>query len=86
MSNDKKITLNVVVAGTPTEVDTNTNAPLNSVASKALAQTHQTERDLTKWELTTVGGQQLNYNTKVGDAGLKDKDTVLLNLHTGVTG
>lgn len=86
MSNDKKIVLTVVVGGAPTKVETNLNAPLRSLAEKSINQTHQTEKDLNRWEMTSEGGIVLNFDTKVGDAGLKDGDTVHLNLRTGVTG
>lgn len=81
-----KIELTVVVTGTPTKVETNLNAPLSEVATKAIDQTHQTEKDLSRWEMTNAQGGQLQFATKVGDAGLKNGDTVHLNLRTGVTG
>lgn len=83
---DNKIQLTVVVMGTPTKVDANLNAPLSSLAERAIAQTHQTEKDLSRWEMTNEAGAQLDFGTKIGDAGLNDGDTVLLNLRTGVTG
>ena len=81
-----KLTLTVVVMGTGTQVDTNLNEPLKSVAEKALNQTAQPDKDLSHWELTTEAGVQLSFDAKVGDAGLKDKDTILLNRRTGITG
>lgn len=83
---DKNLELTVVVTGKATKVETNINAPLSSVAEKAIEQTHQTEKDLSRWEMTNAAGAQLNFATKVGDAGLKNGDTVHLNLRTGVTG
>jgi hypothetical protein len=86
MSNDKKIVLTVVVGGTPTKVETNLNATLRSVAEKAINETHQAVKDLNRWEMTSESGVVLTFDSKVGDAGLKDGDTVNLNLRTGVTG
>jgi hypothetical protein len=86
MSNDKKITLTVVVASTPIKIETNINVPLQSVAEKAIDETHQAVKDLNRWEMTTQAGAVLNYGTKVGDAGLKDGETILMNIRTGVTG
>lgn len=83
---DNEIELTVVVSGKPTTVDANLSAPLRTVAEKALEQTDQTERDLTRWEMTTAAGDQLDFDTKVADAGLTNEDTVVLNLRTGVTG
>lgn len=84
--NEKKIQLTIVVMGTPTKVDANVNAPLRSVAGKAIEQTHQTEQDMSRWEMTTAAGTELKLGTKVGDAGLKDEETIHLNLRTGITG
>lgn len=81
-----KIELTVVVAGTGTTVETNVNAPLSEVATKAINQTHQAEKDLSRWEMTNAQGGVLQFATKVGDAGLKNGDTVHLNLRAGVTG
>lgn len=86
MSDDKRIVLTVVVGGTPTKVETNLNATLRSVAEKAINETHQAVKDLNRWEMTSEGGVVLTFDLKVGDAGLKDGDTVHLNLRTGVTG
>lgn len=83
---DKKIFLTVVVTGTPTEVETNINAPMRSVAEKAIEQTHQTEKDLGRWEITNAAGVQLNFDATVGNAGLQNGDRVHLNLRAGVTG
>jgi len=83
---DKQIQLTVVVMGTGTQVDTNLNAPLKSVAEKALTQTAQPDKDLSHWEMTTEAGAPLSFDSKVGDAGLKDKETILLNRRTGITG
>lgn len=86
MSNDKKVDLKVIVSGKEVVVSTNTNAPLRSVAEKALHDTGNVGQDLSRWEMTTPAGVVLNFDAKVGDAGLKNDDTVLLNPRAGVTG
>lgn len=83
---DHKLDLKVIVSGKEIVINTNTNAPLRSVAEKALADTGNVGQDLSRWEMTTPNGVVLNFDTKVGDAGLKDGDTVLLNPKAGVTG
>lgn len=83
---NNKITLTVVVSGEGTSVDTNLNATLTSVAEKALEQVGSKEKDLSKWKLTNSSKQQLGFNQKVGEAGLKDGDTIYLDLKAGVTG
>lgn len=83
---DNKITLTVVVSGTPTELETSIHATFQSLAERALAQTGNNGNDLSKWDLTTEASTQLKFGAKVGDAGLQDGDTVFLSLRAGVTG
>lgn len=83
---DHKLDIKVIVSGKEFIVSTNTNAPLRSVAEKALQESGNVGQDLSKWEMTTPAGVVLNFDTKVGDAGLKNGDTVILNPRAGVTG
>lgn len=87
MSKDEhKLDLKVIVSGKEIVISTNTNAPLRSVAEKALTDTGNVGQDLSRWEMTTPAGVVLNFDTKVGDANLKNGDTLLLNPRAGVTG
>lgn len=86
MSNDNHIDLKVIVSGKEVIVRTNTNAPLRTVAEKALHDSGNVGQDLSGWEMTTPAGAVLNFDTNVGDAGLNNGDTVLLNPRAGVTG
>jgi len=83
---EHKLDLKVIVSGKEVIVSTNTNATLRSVAEKALHDTGNVGQDLSRWEMTTPPGVVLNFDAKVGDAGLKNGDTVLLNPRAGVTG
>lgn len=83
---DKKLDLKVIVSGKEVIVSTEINATLHSVAEKALSESGNIGQDLSKWEMTTPAGVVLNLDTKVGDAGLKNNDTVILNPRAGVTG
>lgn len=83
---DHKLELKIIVSGKEVVISTSTDAPLRSVAEKALADTGNVGQDLSRWELTTPAGVVLNFDTKVGDANLKSGDSLLLNPRAGVTG
>lgn len=84
--NDKKITLTVIVSGTPTEVEANLNQKLHVIADKALKQTGNTARPLTDWTLKTRDGVILDMNNTVESYGLKDGDVLVMSLEAGVGG
>lgn len=83
---NKKLTLVVVVSGTPTDVEAHDNEELSKVAEKAIKQVGSKEKDLSKWKLTNARKQELSFSQTVESAGLKNKDTLFLDLRAGVTG
>jgi hypothetical protein len=83
---NKKLTLTVVVSGTPTDVEAHEKEELSKVADKALKQVGSKEKDLTKWKLTDSKKNELSFSQTVESAGLKNKDTLFLDLRAGVTG
>lgn len=88
MSNDhkKSLKLTVVVSGTGVEVEAHTTEELSKVAEKAIKEASSKEKDLSKWSLTNSDKTELGFNQTVEDAGIKDGDTLYLNLKAGVTG
>jgi len=82
---DKKITVTVVVNGTPTEVETNVKAALHSLVSKALEQSGSAGQSTDGWELR-IGDLPADLSGKPEDYGLEDGATVFLNLKAGVGG
>jgi hypothetical protein len=82
----EKITLVVVVNGTPTVVEANPNAPLRSVIGKALEQTNNTGQPPENWELRDGAGQILDLATKIGSFGFPADIRLFLNLKAGVGG
>lgn len=88
MSKDDKqsLKLTVVVSGTPVEVEANVKDELSTVAEKAIKKAGSKETDLSKWKLTNSQKQELSFSQTVESAGLKDKDTLFLDLKAGVTG
>ena len=83
---ENRVMLTVVVSGTPTEVETNLNAPLSEVAKKAINQVGSKEKDLDKWKLTDSNKNELSFDQKVGEAGLQNGSTVFLDQRAGITG
>ena len=83
---ENRVMLTVVVSGTPTEVETNLNAPLSEVAKKAINQVGSKEKDLDKWKLTDSNKNELSFDQKVGEAGLHNGSTVFLDQRAGITG
>lgn len=79
------ITVKVIVNGTPTEVQTNVNAPLKSVVEKALEQTGNTGRPVEDWELK-FNGQVLDLNKKVEDYNIRNGAELFLSLRAGQGG
>lgn len=82
MSSDSKVVVNVVVNGVGVDVETNTNAALQALISKALEQAKATGGD---WELKDEAGNVINPQTKISD--LPAVPTKLwLSLRAGVNG
>ena len=79
-------TLTIIVAGTPTEVDANPQAPLRTVIPKALEQTGNTGQPLENWELRDEAGNLLDLDKKIGDFAFADGTKLSLNLKAGVGG
>jgi hypothetical protein len=84
---DHKITLVIIVNGTPVEIEANLNAELRTVVNKALADTHNTGQPAERWQLSEPAtGNVLDLNQKVGAFGFSDGTRLMLNLQVGVQG
>lgn len=83
---DKKITLTVIVSGTPTTVVANPKQKLQVVAEKALEQTGNTSRPLSDWTIKTRDGIVLDMKNTVESYGLKDGSQLVMSLEAGVGG
>lgn len=88
MANDSKKTLKltVVVSGTPVEMEAQMKEELAKVAEKAIKKVGSKETNLSKWKLTNESKNELSFDQTVESAGLKDKDTLFMDLRAGVTG
>lgn len=83
---DKKITLTIIVSGTPTTVEANPKQKLQVVAQKALDQTGNTGRPLSDWTIKTREGVVLDMKNTVESYGLKDGCQLVMSLEAGVGG
>lgn len=84
MSN--KITLEIIVNGTPTQVEGNVNAPLKSLIGRALEQTGNTGQPEDNWEFRNAPGNVLDGDKKIGEFGFTEGARIFLNLKAGVGG
>lgn len=82
----EKQTLTVIVNGTSTEVERNTNAPLRSIIEKALELTGNVGQPMENWELRDAAGNLLDLDQKIGDYGFSDDARLFLSLKAGVGG
>jgi Protein of Unknown function (DUF2604) len=83
---DKKISLTVIVSGTPTTVEANSKQKLQVVALKALEQTGNTSRPLSDWTIKTREGVVLDMKNTVESYGLQDGSQLVMSLEAGVGG
>jgi hypothetical protein len=85
MASDNKISLEVVVNGSPTTLEGNINAPLHSIVGQALQQTGN-QGDPSRWEFRDLTGNPIDAARTIGDLGLTDGVRLFLNLKAGVAG
>lgn len=83
---DKKISITVIVSGTPTVVEANLKQKIKVIAQKALEQTGNTTRPLSDWTVKTRQGEILDLDRTVEDYGFKDGDQIVMSLQAGVGG
>lgn len=84
---DKKITLEVVVNGSPTPVEANVNQPLRGIKEKALDKSgNSAGQPPENWEFRDAPGAVIDESRKIGELGLTEGSRVFLNLRAGVGG
>lgn len=81
-----KVTLTIVVNGEPVSVEANLNAPLNTVITKALAESGNVGQPPENWELKDEAGNVLDASKKIGDLGLASGVKLFLSLKAGAAG
>lgn len=83
---DKKITLVVIVSGTPISVEANPKQKLQVIAQKALEQTGNTSRPLSDWTIKTRDGVVLDMANTVESYEFTDGTQLVMSLEAGVGG
>jgi hypothetical protein len=81
-----KLTLEIVVNGTPTQVEANPEAPLLTVIPLALQQTGNVGQPPDNWELRDANGNLLDLHAKVESFGFQPGTRLFLNLKAGIGG
>ena len=79
-----KLTLIVVVGGTPEHVEVNVHSPLRTVIPLALI--HHPGQPPENWELRDATGNLLDLDRKIEDYHFAPETTLFLNLKAGVGG
>jgi hypothetical protein len=85
-SGEHKITLVFVINGENFSVETNINAPLMSAVQRALAESHNTGRDPSEWEVRDSNGVLLEVHRTPKELGLADNARLFLSLRVGAGG
>ena len=83
---DNKIQIAVIVNGQPTVVETNVNAPLETIIPHALEQTGNTGQPPENWELRDAQGTLLDTSKKIASFDFPPDVRLFLNLKAGVGG
>ena len=85
-SGEQKITLIFIINGENFSVETNVNAPLMSAVQRALAESHNTGRDPSEWEVRDANGVLLEVHRTPKDLGLANNARLFLSLRVGAGG
>jgi hypothetical protein len=78
-----KVTLTVVVGGSPVHVTANEKVPLRTIIPEALAKSGNVGQDPNEWELADQNGTPYDGDRKIEDLGLHDGSTVYLSRKAG---
>ncbi len=81
-----RITLQIVINGTPYPLAFNSHEKLSAVIESALGQTGNGGRPASDWIAKDEGGATLDQQKSLGDLGLKDGSRVFLSLGSGTGG
>lgn len=84
-TNEKLVSLVIVVNTAPVTISINENSPLKAAAQKALEQTQNTSRPLEDWEMKR-DAQVLDLGEKIKTFGFTSGEELFLSLKAGVGG
>lgn len=83
---DHEIEIVVVVSGVPKSVRVNLMEPLRDVVREVLAMSGDAGRSPDEFELRTESGTLLDLDSRVGQAGISNGETLFLNPRAGAGG
>jgi len=83
---EQKITLAFIINGASFAVETNTNPPLKEAVARALAESGNTGRPASEWQVRDESGNLLDVNRKISDFGFLNGTKLYLNLAVGAGG
>lgn len=85
-SGEHKVTLTFIINGENFSVETNINSPLMSAVQRALAESHNTGRDPSEWEVRNSNGVLLEVHRTPKELGLANNARLFLSLRVGAGG
>jgi hypothetical protein len=81
-----EITLIFIINGADFPVQTNVNAPLKQAVARALADSHNTGRPPSEWQVRDAAGVLLEVERKIADYNFQDGTRLFLSLGVGAGG
>lgn len=83
---DQKIQLIFIINGANFSLETNVNAPLKEAVAKALAESGNTGRPPSEWQVRDANGVLLETERKIRDFGFAPGARLFLSLGVGAGG
>ena len=83
---DQKIQLVFIINGANFTLETNVNAPLKEAVARALAESGNTGRPATEWQVRDAAGVLLEIERKIKDFGFTNGTRLFLSLAVGAGG
>lgn len=83
---EQKITLTFIINGSSFALETNINPPLREAVARALAESGNTGRPASEWQVRDEAGNLLDLNRKISEFGFANGTKLFLNLAVGAGG
>jgi hypothetical protein len=83
---DQKIQLIFIINGANFSLETNLNAPLREAVARALAESGNTGRPASEWQVRDAAGVLLEIERKIKDFGFNNGVRLFLSLAVGAGG
>jgi len=83
---DQKVQLVFIINGADFPLETNINAPLKEAVSRALAESGNSGRPASEWQVRDSAGVLLEIDRKIRDFGFSNGTRLFLSLAVGAGG